>query len=327
MHTFSIKSQFYTYQIAMQEGMPFPLREGIVFEMQTDDRACSYGEITPLPKWSIETLDDAIHQLNLLQENSFSIPKEKLFPSVAFGIEMANNIYADKAIIHKELCYSHLLIGNKEQIIAKIQNLPRGGCAKLKTSKLSLQDVFDITSLLIQKNIAPCIDPNQLWSKEETIAFCTYFSPDQIRYLEEPVQSLKELIHLATMLPHRFAVDQTLRKTPIKQLLEYPFRDWILKPSLMGGMTPCIHYASIARQNGIEAYLSSSWESGLGLYYIIDTYRKSDLFSAPLGLDTYYFLEDTLQKPIRFISGIIYLPEQITLNHDVLTQIPHGIPS
>lgn len=311
----------------MQEGMPFPLRKGIVFEMQTGNEASSYGEITPLPKWSIETLDDAIHQLNLIQDNSFSIPKEKLFPSVAFGMEMANNIYIDKAIIHKELFYSYLLIGNREQIIAKLQNLPTGGCAKLKTSKLSLQDVFEITSLLIQKNIAPCIDPNQLWSKEETIAFCTYFSPDQIRYLEEPVESLKELIELTTMLPHRFAVDQTLRRTPIQQLLQYPFRDWILKPSLMGGMVPCMHYASIARQNGIHAYLSSSWESGLGLYYIIDSYRKTDLFSAPLGLDTYYFLQDTLQNPIRFISGTIYLPEQITLNHDVLTQTSHGIPS
>lgn len=311
----------------MQKGMPFPLRKGIIFQIQTGDITCSYGEVTPLPKWSIETLDDAIHQMSLIQDDSFSIPKEKLFPSVAFGIEMANNIYTDKAIIHKELFYSHLLIGNREQIIAKLQNLPSGGCAKLKTSKLSLQDVFEITTFLIQKNIAPCIDPNQLWSKEETIAFCTYFSSDQIRYLEEPVESLQELIELATTLPHRFAVDQTLRRTPLQELLEYPFRDWILKPSLMGGMTPCIHYASIARQNGINAYLSSSWESGLGLYYIIDTYRKTDLFSAPLGLDTYYFLQDTLQKPIRFISGKIYLPPQTTLNSNVLTKISHGISS
>lgn len=311
----------------MQKGMPFPQRAGIVLETQLGSGAYSYGEIAPLPKWSIETLDDAIHQLNLIQEHSFSIPQEKLFPSVAFGIEMANNMYTDKTVIHKELFYSHLLIGNKEQISAKIQNLPKGGCAKLKTSKLSLPEVFDITSFLIQKNIAPCIDPNQLWSKEETIAFCTYFSPDQIRYLEEPVESTKELIELATALPHRFAVDQTLRKTPIQQLLEYPFRDWILKPSLMGGMAPCMHYASIAKQNGIHAYISSSWESGLGLYYIIDTYRKTDLFSAPLGLDTYYFLQDTLHKPIRFISGKIYLPEQITLHRDVLTQTPHGISS
>lgn len=310
----------------MQEGMPFSSREGVIFEIQTDE-GVFYGEVAPLPNWSIETLENAIYQLNLIQGNSFSISQEKLFPSVAFGIEMANNPYGDKAIIHKELIYSHLLIGNKRQIIEKIQNLSRGGCAKLKTSKLSLQDVFDITSLLLQKNIAPCIDPNQLWSKEETIAFCTYFSPDQIRYLEEPVESLKELIELATMLPHRFAVDQTLRKTPIQQLLEYPFRDWILKPSLMGGMSPCIHYAAVAKQNGIRPYLSSSWESGLGLYYIINTYRKTDLFATPLGLDTYYFLQDTLQKPIRFVSGKIYLPEQITLNHDVLIKTSHGIPS
>lgn len=307
--------------------MPFPSRKGIIFESPTSGEGINYGEITPLPGWSIENLDDAVRQISFIQEDPFSIAKEKLFPSVAFGLEMAQNIYKDMAIIHKELSYSYLLIGNRDQIITKIQHLPMNGHAKLKTSKLSLQDVFDITSLLLTKNIAPCIDPNQLWSKEETIAFCTYFSPEQIRYLEEPVKNLKELIELAITLPHRFAIDQTLRKMPIMQLLEYPFRDWILKPTLMGGMSTCIYYADIAKKNGIQAYLSSSWESGLGLSYIIEVYRKTNLFSSPLGLDTYYFLQDTLQIPLRFASGIVHLPEQIIVNYDILNQVSHGISS
>lgn len=311
----------------MQNGMPFASREGIIFEVRNSDGVTSYGEITPLPRWSIESLEDALRQLSLIQKDSFAIAKEKMLPSVAFGLEMAENTFKDLPIIHKELPYSYLLIGNKDQIITKIQSLPMNGCAKIKTSKLSLQDVFDVTSLLLEKNIAPCIDPNQLWSKEETIAFCTYFSPDQIRYLEEPVESLGDLIELATILPHRFAIDQTLRKTPITQLLDYPFQDWILKPTLMGGMSPCMYYANIAKKNGIQAYLSSSWESGLGLFYIIDTYRRTDLFSAPLGLDTYYFIEDTLQVPLQFTSGIIHLPKTAILNYDMLTQAPHGISS
>lgn len=311
----------------MQDGMPFPSRKGIVFEMKNSHGDIGYGEITPLPRWSIESLDDAIRQLNLIQEDPFAIPKEKLLPSVGFGLEMAENIYKDMPIIQKDLPYSHLLLGNRDQIITKIQSLPMNGCAKLKTSKLSLQDVFDVISLLLKKNIAPCIDPNQLWSKEETIAFCTYFSPDQIRYLEEPVESLIDLMELATRLPHRFAIDQTLRKTPIVDLLEYPFRDWILKPTLMGGMSRCIYYAEIAKKNGIQAYLSSSWESGLGLFYIIDTYRKTELFSSPLGLDTYYFLQDTLQVPLQFMSGTIHLPKEAIVNYNMLCEVSHGISS
>lgn len=327
MHTFCINSQIYRYEIILQSGMPFPYRKGIIFESQTPNESMNYGEITPLPGWSIESLDDAVRQISFIQEDPFSIGREKLFPSVSFGLEMAKNLYKDMPILDKELSYSYLLIGNRDQILTKIENLPRCGHAKLKTSKLSLQDVFDITSLLLSKNIAPSIDPNQLWSKEETIAFCTYFSSEQIRYLEEPVKNLKDLVELAIALPHRFAIDQTLRKMPIRQLLEYPFRDWILKPTLMGGMSPCMYYADIAQKNGIQTYLSSSWESGLGLSYIIDAYRRTPLFSSPLGLDTYYFLQDTLQTPLQFSSGIIHLPKQIIVNYDILHPVSHGISS
>lgn len=326
MHTFSINSQTYTYEITLQNGIPFPSRKGVIFEMSTH-HGTTYGEIAPLPNWSIESLQDAARQLSFIQEDPFSVAKEKLFPSVAFGLEMVKNIHKDMPILHKELIYSYLLIGNKEQIIKKIQLLPTNGYAKLKTSKLSLQDVFDIVSLLLKKNISPSIDPNQLWSKEETIAFCTYFSSEQIRYLEEPVKNVSDLLELATMLPHRFAIDQTLRKTPITELIDYPFRDWILKPTLMGGMSVCMYYADVAKKNGIEAYLSSSWESGLGLFYIIDTYRKTKLFSPPLGLDTYYFIEDILQFPLQFTSGNIHLPQQVIVNYDRLNQVSNGISS
>lgn len=111
----------------MQNGMPFPSREGIIFEMRNSDGAASYGEITPLPRWSIESLDDAMQQLSLIQENSFAIAKQKMLPSVAFGLEMAENTFKDLPIIHKELPYSYLLIGNKDQIITKIQSLPMNG--------------------------------------------------------------------------------------------------------------------------------------------------------------------------------------------------------
>lgn len=294
-------------------------REGLLLRLKKNDKI-GYGEISPLPNWSLETFQQALDQILYLQEINFT-QNLKILPSVRFGIEMAKYSLMPCNPSKKKLPYAYLLYGSKKQILEKISSLPRGVYAKLKTIALSKADIFNITLLLLEKNISLSIDPNKTWTKEYTFHFCNYFPSDCIRYIEEPVQNFDDLVMLAYKLPHRFALDETIRRFPINILLKYPFYDWIIKPTLVGGLSACLYYATIAKQHNIRVYLSSSWESGLGLSHIIDMYLTTELFSPPLGLDTYRFCQDLLEIRLRFISGMIEIPEVAIVNENMIIPI------
>lgn len=294
-------------------------REGLILRLKKNDKI-GYGEISPLPNWSLETFQQAIDQVLYLQRMDFT-DNLKVFPSVSFGIEMAKYSLMPCIPSKKQLPYAYLLYGSKEQILEKIASLPLGVYAKLKTIDLSKAAIFKITLLLLEKNISLSIDPNKTWTKEYTFEFCNYFSSHCIRYIEEPVENFDDLVMLAHKLPHRFALDETIRKFPINTLLQYPFYDWILKPTLLGGLSTCLYYATIAKEHNIRVYLSSSWESGLGLSHIIEMYLTTELFSSPLGLDTYHFYEDLLETRLRFTSGMIEIPKVAILNENMIIPI------
>ncbi|NDD58140.1 MAG: hypothetical protein EBZ47_02650 [Chlamydiae bacterium] len=287
-------------------------RKGIVIQWTHIDGDTVWSETSPLPLWSVETFEDALKQLMLL------IPKLKyqpcakvlttlpshLFPSVHFGICSAMNYFLSDRICERlSLPISGLLLGSYSEILKQISLLDSSGFVhvKLKTSQLSVDEAIWITQHL-KKKYKLRIDMNQNWKPNECMQYLKNFSESDFDYIEEPPTNCQ-----LTSFP--IALDESLRMMePISLPSLGNLRAIVIKPTLSKILFSTPTLISEAVSNGKIVSLSSSFESGIGLYHIGRLAKHLSLTSFPLGLDTNkYFCRDLLVTPHHIQGGMVDL--------------------
>ena len=248
-----------------------PRREGLLIQIKNGDQI-GWGEVSPLPGRSGESLDEALLQL-LSLEKGFS---GRLFNSVAFGLKSASLSLPDSFSWPASL----LFMGTVEQILDQVEKSPRGfSSAKLKIGHLSVPDAIFVTKKL--KDVFHLrLDINQRWSWEEALKFCSHFDPGDFDYIEDPVGDIS---------PFRVAYDeQDSSPTQIE----------VWKPSVKG--VPSFSENIV---------LGSSFESGLGHGLIALLAHHLSFTKTPTGLGSYHFLEeDLLETPLSFSHGCAHIP-------------------
>ncbi|GAB4188771.1 MAG: o-succinylbenzoate synthase [Simkaniaceae bacterium] len=313
--------EIFAYKLAMMPYSPFAFRKGFILKLKDRLGHTGYGEISPLPGWSRETLEDVKKELSLLKESS--IQKISPIPSVAFGQESAlEQLKASAAneanlLSQRNPCTAFLLAGSKNDILKKSENLPSQSYVKIKLSSLPIQEAVCLVNQMLENAFSIALDINEAWEKETALDFCRSFPPSSFRYIEEPVKDLKDYLWLAERTDHPFALDEKLRVLPLEDAAKIPrIKAWILKPTLMGGISICRLYAKAAQKNHIAVHLSSSFETGIGIWQILDAFLRNEEFQNPLGIDTMdFFAQDLLADPITFTKeGKILRPEKIHLN-------------
>ncbi|MBA2369977.1 MAG: o-succinylbenzoate synthase [Candidatus Protochlamydia sp.] len=301
-------------------------RSGILIHLVDEGQNSSWGEIAPLPKWSMETLKESLLQLNFKQKKileiewtllnwSYELKKLNLLPAVSFGLESA--ILALLCPLPEyTILTSALLMGSPQEILNQAVLRRKEGftSAKLKVGNLALDEAADLIHQL-KDQFYLRIDVNRAWRAKDSLHFFSQFPLDAFDYVEEPFENPNDL----NLFTHPLAVDESFpQDLTFEQLESMPaLKAMIYKPTLQGGMLGCLQLLDWTKKRGLDLILSSSFESDLGLAYVGSIAHRLSL-SEPVGIGTYHFLEDYLcQDSLGFSSSHVTIPVRL---HPILSK-------
>lgn len=164
-----LKRTLYRYARPFQEGM----REGVLIRLESANGQVGWGEVSPLPGFSQETLEEAIE--DLLEG------KESELPSVQWG--------QAAALLD--------LLAPLEVESIPVRTLHE---EKIKVGHLTLEDALE------KVEGAQGVDMNRQWTLEDALALAE--KCPHIEYFEEPLQEGED--HAS--FPHPVALDESLRE-------------------------------------------------------------------------------------------------------------------
>jgi len=281
-------------------------REGLLLGAPDDPVSC-WGDASPLPGWSTESLDEVIQAARAGAWDRY--------PSLSF----AHRCVLDAATVPDDdkhpgwsVPVNGLLQGSRASQLQQAQQARELGFPTIKVKVGRSAEIMEEVRLLreIQDRLAPFqqlrLDANRAWTFTTAVRFAEAVRAQDlsIEYIEEPTRNPRDLEawHRATGLP--YALDETLRE-PI-DLEEFPHANaLVLKPTLM------THSAmERAMRANRRLVFSACYESGVGILQLARlAARLSDGVAA--GLDTYRWLgEDVVDPHLRFEAGQLHVPGQ-----------------
>lgn len=292
-------------------------REGLLLRVEGQDLDHHWAEISPLPGWSKETLDQAGQQLETTCRQLITLPKtqalefllqtNKLYPSVSCGLFSA--IYPlCFPLQKKQYDVSALLYGTYKEILSQVEDITKNGFTyvKLKTNQLNVSQAKQVVEML-SKEFKIRIDINRGWSSHDIENFFSSYDLTQFDYVEEPYKEADRL----KLFAHPLAFDESLRESlyESKDLPLIPHAI-VFKPMLMGIGPSSQKIINYALDNKLQISFSSSFESGIGLYQLSTFAQFFKIHKTTLGIDTYKFIsEDTLNKRHTFTNGkVLFSP-------------------
>ena len=299
---------FQISEFSLKVKAPFQTKRGFLLYAKTVDGKEAFAEVSPLPGFSIETLDDAKKQLASLRREIINSPldvlhKKNLLPSVVFGLDsLIYSLFSPISPDSYPLC--GFLSGTFEEIQDEIPFLLEAGYKhiKLKVSHLSFDEAHEVIRQLLKK-VCLKIDVNRAWSLKESLFFFSHYPLDAFEYIEEPVSDIEDL----SSFPYPIALDETLRERRSIPALQN-IKAFIIKPMMTGGLKEIQKMVDLAHIMKASVTLSSSYESGVGLFHLCSLLKRAKLPLHPLGVDTHRLIDqDILLKPHKIAKGILTL--------------------
>ena len=311
-------------------------RKGFILILKSQSKSVGIGEAAPLPQFGSETFEEdqqALTNFNL----KLSIDLEKIeesieqnlkeydsLPSLKYGLELAilNLICNDKktsmAVLLKrnypDFIFVNGVIGfiSTEEVGKTATDLVQKG---FKTIKIKVgRDDFteDLKTIKEIRDVAGNdiklrIDANAKWNKDEAKEYLTQLEQYNIQYAEQPVKDLKDFLFLKEKIKVPLAADESIRsmKDAEEFITNKAVSFLILKPMMLGGIIPSLKIADLAKQNGIQSVVTSSFESVIGRIGIVNAaaFINNNLAN---GLGTgNYFEEENLPDPFPVSDGKI----------------------
>ncbi len=304
-------------EIPLLSGQP---RSGALINLTGTKGNGGWGEIAPLPKWSKESLEDSLLQLNQKKDEilriewtaqtcSQQLEKLQLLPSLLFGLESALLSMLSPLSAHK-VPVSALLMGSPQEITeqAALRHAEGYTVAKLKVSNLPHREAVRLIHELKDK-FCLRIDVNRAWKTFDSLRFFSQFPLDAFDYVEEPFENPEDL----ALFSHPLAVDESFPENLSLQQLELlpTLKALIYKPTIQGGMTRCLPLYDWSKKRGVDLVLSSTFESDIGLANIASMAHRLSL-SAAVGIGTYHYLKETVCAfPLQISQSFVDVPVQV----------------
>ncbi len=180
----------------------FETDTSVLIQMKDGERE-GWGEVSPLPGWSKESLVEAKEELMRGEVRS---------PSVWFGMEMARRTLEEPMELPPiPLC--GLMLDPSDPVD------PEWKAVKLKVGHLTVEEAI----AAVEKISLPLrVDINRMWPSDQVARFCQAFPLDRFDYIEEP----------GCEVEHPIALDETFREG----CKRFPpnLKALIYKPTLMG---------------------------------------------------------------------------------------------
>ncbi len=262
-----LRARFYRYRLPFVRPVQFgphrlPEREGLLLALE-GTHGTGWGEIAPLPGFSRETLAEAQDALQGVL--SGTLEPEKAPASVRFGLDCARRPYPLEVA---EPPIYPLLQGEPGELLNRLEQLRQQGHRRFKLKVARLPHSEELQLLADVARQAPdcqfSLDANGGLQPSEALALADQFKPGQLRYFEEPCAQLEQIQQLAEQ-GVSVALDEHLDQ------FSQPFPGLaalVVKPSLVGSIASLEQWIRLARAQGYQAILSSSFESQLGLRHL-----------------------------------------------------------
>jgi O-succinylbenzoate synthase len=287
------------------------MREGLLLRCTDDKGVDAWGEASPLPGFSKDTLDEAEKELRLIARD-WARPNPSGSPSKGWSsaavnasvqVRMWHTLQAAPELPDETVEIAALLEGDWEQLLRGAARAAERGCrvAKLKVGRKPLDEEISLTREVRTALGRSCrlrLDANRAWSLNDARAFLQgitrnpsdYHAP--IDYLEEPLRNPGERNVLRNEFGIPIALDETLLdefgKGPTGKQ-KPPLADfWVWKPTCWA-----MPYHIAPGDKLPPRILSAAFESGVGTALLAGLAAGS---GRPAGLDTYsYLAEDVLE--------------------------------
>ncbi|OGU74323.1 MAG: o-succinylbenzoate synthase [Ignavibacteria bacterium RBG_16_34_14] len=311
-------------------------RKGFILKLKSQTSAVGIGEAAPLPDFGSESYEEdekvlENFKLNLRVdiENLNESLEENLndynsFPSLRCGFELAilNLICNERkttipALLRRNYPDSILINGvigftSLERVEETTSDLIQKGFTTIKV-KMGRDD-FEEDLKTIKKiretvgyNLKLRIDANAKWNKDEALEYLKRIESFDIQYAEQPVKDLTDFLFLKEKINIPLAADESIRS--FKDAEEFVSKKaasfLILKPMMLGGIIPTLNIADLAKENGIQTVVTSSFETVIGRTGVVNTaaFINNNLAH---GLGTADYLDEAeIANPFPVSSGKI----------------------
>ncbi|WP_312154726.1 o-succinylbenzoate synthase [Lelliottia nimipressuralis] len=270
------RAQVYRWQIPMDAGVVLrerriKTRDGLFVHLQQGEKQ-GWGEISPLPGFSLESLDDAqaalLSWVNGWREGASPALPE--VPSAAFGISCAlaelDGTLPDAA----DYRAAPLCSGDPDELFAALSAMPGEKVAKVKVGLYEAVRDGMVVNLLLEAipDLRLRLDANRAWTPLKAQQFAKYVNPayrDRIAFMEEPCKTRDDSRAFAQETGIAIAWDESLREADFQFLAEPGVSAVVIKPTLTGSLEKVRKQVAAAHALGLTAVISSSIESSLGL--------------------------------------------------------------
>ena len=269
-------SQVYRWQIPMDAGVVLrerrlKTRVGLFVHLRQGERE-GWGEISPLPGFSLESLDDAQAALLAWARawREGANPALPDLPSAAFGISCA--LAELDGSLPQEANYraAPLCTGDPDELFALLSAMPGEKVAKIKVGLYEAVRDGMVANLLLEAipDLRLRLDANRAWTPLKAQQFAKYVNPayrNRIAFLEEPCKTRDDSRAFARETGIAIAWDESLREADFEFVAEPGVSAVVIKPTLTGSLDKVRKQVSAAHALGLTAVISSSIESSLGL--------------------------------------------------------------
>jgi o-succinylbenzoate synthase len=329
----------YRYELPFSEplelkGTLLHYREGVLLRLNGEGGTVGWGETSPLPGFSRESLEEAARQLDALAsamkgreitddwidpDGNFSreLDAMDLAPSARFGFELAlwDLCAASQGGSLVALIAPHpratvpvsaLISGPPATALEEARRARSAGydAVKLKVGGRPVEDDVELVHAVneeLRDDVDLRVDANRAWNFEEAERFARGTASLRFEYVEEPLADPTLLPTLARNHSVPVALDESLADVEPQELDDHGYaRAVVLKPTLLGGISRTLRFAAGASRLGMEPVISSAYETGVGTVALIALAAGVGDAEVPAGLDTYRRLaEDVLSPRLR----------------------------
>ena len=270
------RAQVYRWQIPMDAGVVprerrLKTRDGFFVYLQQGDQH-GWGEVSPLPGFSLESLDEAQAAL-MAWANEWRAgvdPALPGVPSAAFGISCALAELDGSLPVEANYRTAPLCTGDPDELFALLSAMPGEKVAKIKVGLYEAVRDGMVANLLLEAipDLRLRLDANRAWTPLKAQQFAKYVNPayrDRIAFLEEPCKTRDDSRAFALDTGIAIAWDESLREPDFVFAAEPGVSAVVIKPTLTGSLEKVREQVSAAHVLGMTAVISSSIESSLGL--------------------------------------------------------------
>ena len=289
-----------------------------------------WGEASPLPGFSKESLQDVTDELTALSTTNLRWPEtvqevgdwtEDHCRTAAAQHAVASAILDAMGKAHNtpvaallnshfrtKIPVSYLYSGNDRQLTAATNEGTRVVKVKVGTDSVD-EDVRRIRH--IRERIAPSVairvDANGAWTEEQALYAIAQMKPLGVRSMEEPVQN-RDLDAMARLRGHgiRIALDESVRSPrELEEIIALDAADAIvIKPMLSGTPMRAMEMMRRANQAGLHIWVTTTIDAAVGRMIAIHLAAAAPTeHLSPCGLNTASWLRDDVgQTPERVES-------------------------